>query len=171
MPIARIPRLYHFCDSRNVPLIREHGGIYSAQRCEELGIEIPVPGGDAVSQQSDRARGIHRHVHLGFTTGHPMAYRAQEAGRIDRVVYVHVNRSVLGQPGVRFVPGMANTAGISFYTVQEALEQELIDFDVLYSWMNWKDPTVQEKRQRAEKYEVLVPDFIPIESIIYLPNG
>ena len=100
-----------------------------------------------------------------------MAFRAQEAGGIDRVVYVRINSSVLRQPDVRFVPGMANTAGISFYTVQEAFEQNVIDFEVLYSWNDWNDPAVQERRQQAEKYEVLVPDFIPIGSIIYLPNG
>jgi hypothetical protein len=171
MSIDRIPRLFHFCDSRNIRLIKEHGGLYSLEQCERNDIAIPVPGGDDASQQTDRAKGIHQHVHLSFTIGHPMAHRAVEAGRIGTVVYVHVRPSVLEKPGVLFVPGMANTTGIAMYPIAEAFERELIDFEVLYTRTNWKDPEIQARRQTAEKYEILVPNFIPLEDILYLPNG
>jgi ssDNA thymidine ADP-ribosyltransferase DarT-like protein len=171
MSIARIPRLFHFCDRRNLDSIRQHGGIYSLAHCENLGIAIPIAGGDDASQQTDRSKGFDKYVHLSFTTGHPMAYRAVESGRIQTVVYIHVNRNVLEQPGVLFVPGLANTIGIQTYTIDQAIKNELIDFEVLYSWTNWKDAEIQNRRQRAEKYEILVPASVPLDRILYLPNG
>ncbi len=171
MCIDKVPRLFHFCDSRNIPLIREHGGIYSREQCQQRGIAIPVPGGDDASQRSDDARGTHKHVHLSFTSGHPMAHVAVRSGRIREVVHINIKPDVLRKPGVLFVPGMANTRDINFYSIEEACSRDMIDFEALYSWLPWRDPAVQARRQQVEKYEILVPDFIPIESIFYLPNG
>ena len=171
MSLDDIPRLVHFCDSRNISLIREHGGIYSLDKCSELGIAIPRAGGDEVSQQTDRSKGFHKYVHLSFTIGHPMAYRAVESGRIEKVVYIHVRKSVLNRPGVLFTPGLANTTGIPTYSPAQAVKQGLIDFEVLYTRTNWSDAAIQGRRQLAEKYEILVPDVVSLDEIIYLPNG
>lgn len=171
MCLDRIPRLYHFCDASNIESIRQHGGIYSAVECERRGIVIPVPGGDAESQKSDRANGTDRDVHLSFTTGHPMAYRAAERGQIQRVVWVHIKPQVLEIPGVRFTAGLANTRGIPFYTIQEACDGNLIDFQALYGGLDWRTSDGQGRRQAVEKYEILVPTVVPIDSIFYLPNG
>ena len=45
-PFAIISHLFHFCDTRNVPLIRELGGLYSLEMLEKKGVEIPAPGGN-----------------------------------------------------------------------------------------------------------------------------
>ena len=171
MSIDKITRLYHFCDSRNLSSILEHDGLYSLDECERRGIKIPMGGGDAASQLADRENGFHRYVHLGFTTNHPMAHRAVESGRIQKVVYIHVARDILEQPGVLFVPGLANTTGIPTYPIAEAVTQTLIDFESLYSWTDWSDSAIQARRQQAEKYEILVPDVIHLDRILYLPSG
>lgn len=164
----RIPRLYHFCDSRNVDSIKEWGAIYSLANCEALGITIAVAGGDGESQATDRAKGFDKYVHLGFLPNHPMEFRARESGRIQSSVFLQISREILAQPGVLFVPGMANTIGIPTYPIDEAFEAGLVDFQALYSWLDWSDSTFQERRQAVEKYEILVPEAVPISMILNL---
>ena len=106
-------RLYHFTDVRNVASIKEHGGIYSLDQCEALGIEIAAPGGDENSQDSDRANGMDKYVHLCLRGEHPMEYSAKAKGRIEKSIFIPINSDVLAIDGVRFVPGMSNKKGIA----------------------------------------------------------
>jgi len=57
---------------------------------------------------------------------------------------------------------------VSVYSVEEA--KEIIDFEVLYTRTNWRDPDIQRRLQEAEKYEILVPKRIPLELIRNFPN-
>ena len=100
-----------------------------------------------------------------------MAFLARERGHIESVVYINVRPEVLLLPGVRFVPGMANTNGIPFYTMQEACDRNMIDFEALYGGLDWRTSEGQQRRQAVEKYEILVPDCVPLASLFYLPNG
>lgn len=84
-------------------------------------------------------------------------------------IFLQVHPSVIHGDGVLFVPGMANTNGITFHTMDEA--RDLIDYEVLYTRTNWSDPQIQQRLQTAEKYEILVPRVIPLELIRNLPNG
>jgi hypothetical protein len=166
--------LYHFTDARNIPSIKEHGGIYSLEQCEALGIEIAVPGGDENSQQSDRDNGMDAYVHLCLRNEHPMEYKARSDGRIERSVFIPISSNVLDIDGVRFVPGMSNRKGIGSYLLDEAIRDNHLDdahLDALYKWIDWdKNPDVYERRVRAEKFEIIVPDCIPLD-LIKLPNG
>ena len=47
-----VSHFFHFCDRRNLPLIRELGGLYSLQRLEEMSIQIPAPGGNTWSHDA-----------------------------------------------------------------------------------------------------------------------
>jgi hypothetical protein len=42
---------------------------------------------------------------------------------------------------------------------------------VLYTRTNWNDPVIKLRLQQAEKCEILVPKYIPINLIRNLPNG
>jgi hypothetical protein len=168
-PLGRISYLYHFTDRRNLPLIREMGGLYPLSELERAGVNIPAPGSDEGSRDVDRRRNLHRYVHLCFKGNHPMEFVARLAGRIGDTIFLQVHASVIQWEGVLFVPGMANTNGIGFYTMEQA--RGMIDFEVLYSRTNWSDYQVQQRLQAAEKYEILVPRVIPLELIRNLPNG
>jgi len=168
-PLSRVPSLYHFTDRRNLELIRGLGGLFPLAELEERGIEIPAPGSDEGSRIVDRQRDLHRYVHLCFKSNHPMEYLARQQGRIGDSIFLQVHSSVIHWEGVLFVPGMANTNGITFHTVDEA--RHMIDYEVLYTRTNWSDPQVQERLQAAEKYEILVPRVIPLDLIRNLPNG
>jgi hypothetical protein len=161
--------LYHFTDRRNLQLIRDLGGLFPLAELEERGVQIPAPGGDEGSQFVDRRRNLHRYVHLCFKSNHPMEHVARQDGRIGDSIFLQVHPSVIHWGGVLFVPGMANTNGITFHTVDEA--RGMIDFEVLYTRTNWNDPQVQQRLQTAEKYEILVPRAIPLDLIRNLPNG
>ena len=52
----------------------------------------------------------------------------------------------------------------------EAAKDE-IDFDVLYTWTDWKDPAIKQRLKAAKKCEVLVPELIPLDLIRDFSNG
>jgi hypothetical protein len=165
--------LYHFTDRRNLPSIRENGGIYSLAQLAELEVDIAASGGDENSQHSDRSNGMDGHVHLCLRDEHPMEYRARTAGRIESSIFISVSNKVLELDGVRFVPGMSNTTGIETYPLEEAVRDGHLDelhVDALYTRTDWSVAENYNRRVRAEKFEIIVPDFIPLE-LLKLPNG
>jgi hypothetical protein len=145
------------------------GGLYPLSQLEAAGVQIPAPGSDEGSREVDRRRNLDQYVHLCFKSNHPMEYVARQEGRIGDTIFLQVHASVLHWEGVLFCPGMANTNGITFHTMDEA--RDMIDYNVLYTRTNWSDPAVQQRLQAAEKYEILVPRAIPLDLIRNLPNG
>lgn len=129
-PLRRIRTLYHFTDRRNIPLIRERGGLYPLAELEAAEVEVPVAGGDEVSRFTDRRSNVHRYVHLCFRDKHPMEFRAREEGRIKQTVFLQIKPNVLQWSGVLFCPMMANSNDAKFYTIDDA--RSMIDFEVLY---------------------------------------
>jgi len=168
-PLSRIPTLYHFTDRRNLQLIRERGGLLPLAQLEAAGLDIPAPGSDEGSRYVDRQRNLHHYVHLCFKSNHPMEYVARQEGRIGDTIFLQVHPSVLQWEGVLFCPGMANTNGITYYTMDQA--RDMIDYNVLYTRTHWSDFAVQQRLQAAEKCEILVPRAISLELIRNLPNG
>lgn len=167
--IRKIPRLYHFTDRRNLPSIREHGGIHSLARLAELEIEVPAPGGNEWSHDADGMKGLDKFVHLCLRSTHPMEFCARAEGRIGDTLFLEVHPSVLLWDDVLYSPDVSNKSGVEPVPIKSALE--LIDFEVLYTRTDWKDPAIQERLQNAEKSEVLVPDSIPLDLIRNFPNG
>jgi hypothetical protein len=46
VPTYAITSFYHFTARRNLPKIREHGGLYSLAMLREMEVEVPAPGGN-----------------------------------------------------------------------------------------------------------------------------
>jgi hypothetical protein len=168
-PLQRITVLYHFTDRRNLPSIREHGGLQPLATLREKAITIPAPGGNDWSHGADTARGLDRYVHLCFRATHPMEFRARQEGRIADSIFLHVSAEVLQWEGVRFTPDVSNKSGVESYTMEQA--RGMIDFAVLYARTDWRDPIIKQRLQQTEKYEILVPRHIPLELIRNLPSG
>lgn len=161
--VAKIARLYHFTDRSNLPLIRELGGLYPIAELERMGIKVPAPGGNDWSREADARRGMGRYVHLCFLANHPMEYLARQDGRIKDSIFLQIHASVLQFEGVMFSPGVSNRTGVEPVPISQA--DALIDFQVLYTRTEWSDPAVYQRRQDAEKCEILVPQRIPLELI------
>jgi hypothetical protein len=161
--------VWHFTDRSNLDSIKEHKGLLSLRELERRGITIPAPGGNEWSHDADRMKGVHEYVHLAFIDDHPMLYRAKQDGRIPAPIWLKIDASVLLQDGVRFCSEVSNKSGATILAAAEAIRQ--VDFDVLFTYMDWRNPEIQARRQAALKSEILVPDFIPIEKILGIKNG
>jgi hypothetical protein len=47
----------------------------------------------------------------------------------------------------------------------------MIDFEVLFTRTDWKDPEVKARRMAAIKSEILIPTIVPINRILGFKNG
>ena len=168
--LHRIPHLYHFTDARNLPSIQEVEGVYSTAILEEVGVEY-WPGGDQKSLDLDVQSGMNQYVHLCFAKKHPMAFRVQERDTDAMLCYLRVDRAILYQDGVLFSTGVGYAQGVQTVPVEEANNEDMIDYQALYTYMPWDDPQVQARRKEAEMCEILVPDYIPMEFIKDFPDG
>jgi hypothetical protein len=168
-PLKRIACLYHFTDRRNVPLIRERGGLYPMSELRRRKVEVPAPGGNQWSRDADVGKGMDDYVHLCFRPRHPMEYLARKDGRIQNSIFLKIDPSVMYWDGVRFTADVSNKRGIEVHTMDEA--RKVIDFEVLCTRMNWSNPEVKKRLRRAEKCEILVPTEITLDLIRNLRDG
>jgi ssDNA thymidine ADP-ribosyltransferase, DarT len=116
-----------------------------------------------------RVRGMHEYVHLCFRANHPMEYLARQDGRIEDTIFLQIHPTVLQFQGVLFTSDVSNKSGIIPCSIDEAKDK--IDFEVLYTRTDWSDPTVRQRLSQAEKYEVLVPEMIPLNLIRNVSHG
>jgi len=154
--------LYHFTDLRNLPSIRQHGLLCLAES-RQRAVSVAAPGGNQWSHDADARLGLDKYVHLCLFDQHPMEWTARRDGHVLQTAFLQIEPTVLGVDGVKFAPGVANKAGTGLLTLDEAIEQ--MDFEVVYTRLDWKDRAVQERRQAARKYEVLVPTHVPVAMI------
>lgn len=161
--------LWHFTDKSNLNLIELHGGLLSWRESQRRGVVVPSPGGNDWSHDADRLNGVSDYVHLAFLADHPMQFIATQDGRIKEPIWLKIDLSVLLEQGVRYSCDVSNKAGVPMLSPEEAKEQ--IDFEVLFTRTDWKDPEIQARRRAALKSEVLVPKLIPLDKIIGCFNG
>lgn len=154
---------FHFTDRANLDSIRKTGGLLSLNEMSQRGINPPKPGGNTWSHDADRRRGLDRYIHLALVENHPMKYVAERDGRIGPTVVLQINPAVLTFSNTYIAPDVSNKLGVQRHPATEAAKH--IDFDVLYTWTDWKDSEIMERRRKAERSEVLVADFIPLDNI------
>lgn len=106
--LAQVKHLYHFTDARNLPVIKEHGGILSSRLLREMKIEFQT-GGNQWSIDQDLRTGMDAYVHLCWDLGHPMAYNIRQREGGPQVVYLEIDRSILERDGVMFSRDVANS--------------------------------------------------------------
>ncbi|ANV86914.1 DarT ssDNA thymidine ADP-ribosyltransferase family protein [Picosynechococcus sp. PCC 7117] len=160
-----IDSVWHFTDKANIQSIKDNGGLLSHAELQSRGIQVPAPGGNQWSHDADLSKGLNQYVHLCFLKEHPMHYCATEDGRIKSSAWLKIKIDVLKIPGVRYCADVSNKSGVPILDANQAAEQ--IDFEVLYSRLDWGDPKVRERRNLAKKSEILVPKSVPLDYIIY----
>jgi hypothetical protein len=170
--LAQIKCLFHFTDSRNLPLIKEFGGILSGKLLREMDIKFHS-GGNQWSIDQDLRTGMDAYVHLCWDYGHPMAHNIKQRENKPKVVYLKIDKSILERNGVMFSRDVANAKDARpLVAVQEACEGGMIDYDAINNKIGSR--LIREnynRRVAAELSEILVPDLIEIDLIIDLPNG
>jgi hypothetical protein len=100
-----------------------------------------------------------------------MAHRVVERKPGIRLKSLRIDRSILSEPGVMFVAGVGYAHGVNPIPAADAAAQGLIDFDVLFTWMDWRDAEIQARRRAAELSEILVPEHVALDTITNMPNG
>lgn len=95
-----------------------------------------------------------------------MEWSARQEGHLQDTAFLRIEPDVLRADGVRFAPGVANRTGVPLLTLEQAIAQ--MDFEVVYTRTDWRDPVVQERLLAARKYEVLVPVDVPVTMILGL---
>lgn len=169
-PLRRIPCVYHFTDARNLRSIEALEGIYSTAKLKQLDAEYH-PAGDEQSLELDVKSGMDQYVHLCFRLRHPMAHHVKERNSEADLRYLRIDRAILYQEGVQFSTGVGYAKGVETVSIQEAADRDMIDYQVLYTYMPWSDPEVQARRLAAELSEILVPDYVSMDFIMDFPNG
>jgi hypothetical protein len=164
----RYGSLYHFTDRGNLQSINDHGGLLPMRLMRELGIAVAATGGNEMSLELDKAFGMDAYVHLCFTTNHPMEHLAKADRRIKDRVWLRIKPEVLKLPGVQITAEVSNKRGVVPMDVTTGLSE--LDREVIYTRTEWKDPAIYARRTAAEKWEVLVPDIVPLD-YIRNPNG
>lgn len=159
--LDKVPLLYHFTDRRNLDLIKKLGGLLPLADLMKQDIKIPAPGGNQWSRDADELKGMGRYVHLCFRNSHPMEYAARADGRLTDTVFLAIHADVLKFPGAMFTPDVSNKVGVTAVPIAEAE----IDYEVLYTRTDWSNAAIQSRLQQAEKYEVLIPQKIPLSLI------
>ena len=76
----RIECFYHLTDVRNIPLIKDIGGLCSWDFLYKNKVKIPFQGGDEDSMKYDKKHGLEDYVRLSFCKKQPMEYRLQQMG-------------------------------------------------------------------------------------------
>lgn len=154
---------YHFTDTRNIPSIRDSGGLWSMHELRERGIIVSAPGGSSNSQLSDQRNGMDRYVHLCLFKSHPMEYCARQDGRIEHSRFLEIDCDTLLIEGVRFTPAMSNQIGVTPLEFEQAVLQ--MDFEAVYGGTDWSFTEQSQRLRVAKKYELLIPDHVPIRYI------
>jgi len=159
--LARVTWLYHFTDSRNIPSIRELGGLWSTAKLREMGVKF-YPGGNQHSLDADRMFGMDQFVHLCFSMQHPLAYLAGQDGRIEKLQWIYIDDAagIFELEGARYCPDVANKSGAEHYPIDVA--RESFDVEAL-SWIDFRIGNNHARKQAVEKCEILVPDHVPLK--------
>jgi hypothetical protein len=98
---------------RNLDSINRNGGLFSLGFLAEREIAIPEPGGNAQSHELDQEFGLDQFVHCRFFFDrHPMAYRAQQDGRFQEVIWFRIDVQILESPGILLTTDVANKTGV-----------------------------------------------------------
>lgn len=156
----KVPCFYHFTDTRNIPSIQTRGGLFP---WSELNGDVIAPGGNDWSHEADERNGLHRYVHLCLFNQHPMEYRAKERGSILESRFLRIDPSIIHRDGIIFFPDVSNKTDVEQLALAKAVDE--MDFEAVYDQTDWRDPEVQKRRQKAKKYELLVPGHIPLDLI------
>jgi len=167
----KIDGIWHFTDKSNLDSIQKHGGLFPLKVLNDKGIEIPVPGGNEWSQDADKHKGLDNYVHLCFVDNHPMLFLAVQEKRIQNPIWLKVDASVMLAPEVKFTSEVSNKSGVRLLNHSEAVSE--IDFEILLPpFVEWRGkPDIHDRRNAAEKSEILIPDIVPIDEILEVKNG
>ena len=158
-----ITRLYHFTDRDNLQSIVDNGGLHSWADCEAKGIQIPKPGGDAMSRDLDCRRNHQNYVRASFTLKHPMMFVALREGRITNPAILEVSLDAVTLKDTKFSDRNAVKSGARIGGTLDHLKN--VHFDTVKQIDHFN---LDDDEKEFFQAEVLVKNFIPLSMIMNL---
>jgi hypothetical protein len=160
--------LWHFTDEKNYQSIADNG-LLSWKQIKLREIKASAPGGNDWSHDADAMAGVDDYVHLAFSRQHPMLYVAQQEGRISKPIWLKIDLAVLEDVNVKFTNAVSNKSGVLLLDNEQAKAQ--VDLTALFTFLDFKENGNRERKQSAEKSEILVPKMILPKNILGLVDG
>jgi hypothetical protein len=154
--------LFHFTDLRNLDSIKQHG-LLSADQLAQRGINPRAPGGNDWSVDADQLKGMHQFVHLCFWDEHPMEWRARQDNHIGETRFLRIDPEILRTVGVKVTDDVSNKSGVEAMTLEDGVPT--LDLEVIFERTDWKNAEVKERLNASRKYEILIPDGVPLSMI------
>lgn len=154
----KINSLWHFTDIRNLPLIRDLGGLRSKQYLADRGCFNKVyPGGNSTSHALDKRIGNWDKISLNFVPHTPMAYKKKPSLHL---VFIEINPLIAAVEGVYFTDCNATRLRNGQNREIGSSGLDSVRFDIIHGPVRpWDGEWV-----KYVQAEVLVPDVVPIES-------
>jgi hypothetical protein len=154
--------LYHFTDISNIDSIISRGGLYSFKYLADNGIDNVKYGGNDLSHKEDAKLGMDNYVHLCFLKNHPMEHIVRTERSLN-TFWLKINLKVLKIPGVKFTAGVSNKSGVALLDTKKALVR--LDIDAICNFIPFSIEGNQARKSSAEKYEILIPNLVPLNYI------
>ena len=154
--------LYHFTASKNIPQIKQSGGLFSWYASVTRNNDVSIYGGDFLSRNLDRRFGNHDYVHLSFCDDHPLSYKLKQAG--EHVVLLEISPVVILLKDTIFSD--INAADSNHHQGGSISDLKRINFDATkMHYLQRND--INFKPHQAE---VMVKTFLPKKYILNLEN-
>ena len=151
---------------RNENSILRNKGLYSWRYCELNDIKVEFPGGDETSRYLDPIQKLEDFVRLSYTKKHPMAWRAQQDGRIINITNLEIKIDVASLRHTKF--SNVNAARIKtpptvIYGEDANFLKTQVKFNVV---KRSQSPRGDDPDFPYYQAEILVKEHIPLEYII-----
>lgn len=154
--------IYHFTERKNLKSIKDNGGLYSLAKINEMKLENISYISNDWSHDADNFKGLDSYVHLCFLKNeHPMAFKAREDKK--DIVWLDIDTAVLNIGGVLYTDDIANKAGV--IPLDNDTAKNTLDIEAIYKFLPFNEEGNRERKVATYKYEILVPDFIPLNYI------
>ena len=158
-----ISALYHFTSSKNIPQIKQSGGLLSWYASVTRNNDVSIYGGDSLSRNLDKRFGNHDYVHLSFCDDHPMSYKLKQAG--EHVVWLEISPVVILLKDTIFSD--INAADSNHHQGGSISDLKRINFDATKMHYLQRNDINFKPHQQAE---VMVKTFLPKKYIINLES-
>ena len=87
-------------------------------------------------------------------------------GHIGETKFLTIARDIVKTPGAIATSEVSIKTGVVPASVEDMLPN--LDLEVCYDKTDWKDKGVQARKRLTYKYELLIPDEIPLDMITNL---
>ena len=145
-----ITSIWHFTDMSNLASI-EKNGLLSLDLLTQQKIDVSCFGGDELSHNLDRKKGLDKFVHLSIIHDHPMQYVKVRDGVIKNPIWLEIDTSVLFENESGCCSELANASSAQCYRIEDLAK--VVDLKTLLNYPHWSEPVRKSQLIVANKID------------------